>query len=207
MSVASFEQVVALEAWMLESFLEDRRRKGLDKRDEVWEGVLHLVPPAHDVHGSIMADLIGFLHPIAARLGGRLLIEPGLRRPNTAEFNFRVPDFVYVSAEDARLRGTGWVEGGPTVTFEILSPRDETYKKMPFYAELGVRELVVIDRQTLKVEVFKLAGASFVAAAADTDGRVPIAGLGVRFATRAVDGSPVLFGTDDRSPGSEVRVH
>ncbi|HVY61237.1 MAG TPA: Uma2 family endonuclease [Planctomycetota bacterium] len=206
MSAPAYDRVLA-ERSTLESLLEERRRNGLDKRDEVWEGVLYLVPPAHDEHGSIMADLIVFLGPIAARLGGRLLIEPGLRNPGSGEWNFRVPDLVYVSAEDERLRGTGWVEGGPSVVFEIRSPRDDTYKKFPFYAGLGVRELVVVDRQTLRVEVFKLAGEGFVAAAQDANGRVPLAALGVRFVTRLAAKSMSLFGLDDTSPDRETEIH
>jgi Uma2 family endonuclease len=39
---------------------------------------------------------------------------------------------------------------------EIHSPGDETYEKFPFFAKLGVREVVVIDRDTKVPEVHRL---------------------------------------------------
>lgn len=38
---------------------------------------------------------------------------------------------------------------------EIRSPGDETYEKLPSYADLGVREILVIDRDTLAIEMFR----------------------------------------------------
>jgi hypothetical protein len=37
--------------------LEHRHRKGLDRFDEVWEGVLHMVPPPAFEHSTIQDDL------------------------------------------------------------------------------------------------------------------------------------------------------
>jgi len=41
------------------------------------------------------------------------------------------------------------------LVIEIHSPDDETYKKLPWYAKQGVREVVVINRDTRKVELFR----------------------------------------------------
>jgi hypothetical protein len=40
-----------------EGYLEERRRKGLDGRDEMWEGVLHLVPAPSAKHQGLGTDL------------------------------------------------------------------------------------------------------------------------------------------------------
>lgn len=71
-----------------EQLLERRRRSGADRRDEVWEGVLHMAPAALRRHADLQAQVIAILHgPARAR---------GLRA--TGEFNlgdkddYRIPD-------------------------------------------------------------------------------------------------------------------
>jgi len=44
---------------------------------------------------------------------------------------------------------------------EILSPRDESRDKLPFYAGRGVREVWLIDPVTRQVEVFALQGGDY----------------------------------------------
>jgi hypothetical protein len=41
-------------------------------------------------------------------------------------------------------------------TLDISSPNDESYEKLPFYAELGSLETWIIDRDTKRPEVFLL---------------------------------------------------
>ena len=50
-----------------EEFLEERRRNGQDKKDELWEGVLHMVPPSSPRHNRVSFDLYIALRAIAAR--------------------------------------------------------------------------------------------------------------------------------------------
>ena len=40
-----------------ESLLDERRRQGLDVFDEVWEGVLHMVPPPSGEHQRLELEL------------------------------------------------------------------------------------------------------------------------------------------------------
>jgi Uma2 family endonuclease len=54
--------------------------------------------------------------------------------------NFRVPD---LGVHRKRHSGT-WVPTAAIVV-EILSPTDEAWEKLPFYAERGVEELLFID--------------------------------------------------------------
>lgn len=192
---------------LIAELVEERRRKGIDRFDEVWEGVLHMVPPPAESHGSILVGLSAKLAPVAERLGGRLVIGPGLRPPGSGDKNYRAPDLVYLGPGEERLINEGWIDGGPSVVFEVRSPRDETYEKLPFYAMLGVREVVVIERDTRRPEVFRLAGKSYVAVAADPEGRVPVEALRVRLAAREVDGRPVLFLYDDAAGGEPIKVY
>jgi Uma2 family endonuclease len=108
-------------------------------------------------------------------------IETGLFRPGT-DNDYRVPDQTYARPEHRSTRG---VEGAASVVVEILSPYDETYLKLPWYASIGVGEVLVIEPETRAVELF-----------ANRDGRmVPVESviiqcMGVRAET--VDGKLVL---------------
>ena len=52
-----------------EAFLAERHRLGNDKLDELWEGVLHMVPPSSLGNARITTDFVVALTPIAARRG------------------------------------------------------------------------------------------------------------------------------------------
>ncbi len=46
-----------------QSMLDERHRMGLDRRDEMWDGIVHLAPPAGDEHRGVsrLATLDGTL--------------------------------------------------------------------------------------------------------------------------------------------------
>jgi Uma2 family endonuclease len=52
---------------------------------------------------------------------------------------------------------THWM-GGPDFTIEIVSPKDRSRQKLDFYASLGVRELLIIDRYPWSIELYRLEG-------------------------------------------------
>lgn len=81
------------------------------------------------------------------------------------------------------------MEGAVELAVEILSPGDETYDKLPFYAAVGVREVLVVDPETLGVELFVLRGGRLHAALPDAAGAVVLASLVLTLST--VEG-PVL---------------
>ncbi|MCW3020356.1 MAG: hypothetical protein JWN10_2664 [Solirubrobacterales bacterium] len=109
---------------------------GTDRRDEVWAGVYHMVPGPNADH-SLVAQQLAVLLDRPARATGFVV---------SAEFNlgaksdFRVPD---LGIHRERPRGT-WIATAAVVV-EILSPGDETREKLPFYAEQGVDELLIIE--------------------------------------------------------------
>jgi hypothetical protein len=43
------------------ALLEQRRRLGLDRGDEMWEGVLHMTPAPSNEHRRILDELLFFL--------------------------------------------------------------------------------------------------------------------------------------------------
>jgi Uma2 family endonuclease len=128
-----------------ESELAERRRLGLDRRDEMWEGVLHMTPAPSDEHQRIVDDLIEYLRRWLRKAGRGVLRS------------------------------------------EIRSPDDETYEKLPFFARIGVRELLVIDRDSKRPEIFRLAGPQYVGLAADREGWLTSEALSIRLRAREAE--------------------
>lgn len=161
-----------------DDLLAERRRLGIDRWDEMWEGVLHLVPPPSGWHQEFGTELVVTLTPVAKARGLRLSYETGLFH---SDRSYRTPDLVVSLPVQRTARG---VEGGAELVVELLSPGDETYEKLPFYAAFPVREVLVVNPDTRAVELFVLRGGSYHAVVADETGRVRSAVLGVTFATR-----------------------
>ncbi|WP_167761061.1 Uma2 family endonuclease [Geodermatophilus sp. DF01-2] len=159
-----------------EQMLAERRRLGLDGRDEMWEGVLHMVPPAGGRHQRLGSSLLMTLGPVAERWGLVVSYETGLFRNGD---DYRVPDLLFYRPEHASDRGA---EGADLVV-ELRSPGDESYAKLDFYAALGVREVLVVDPAGPAVELFRLVGERLLPVSADTEGGVRSDVLAVRFHT------------------------
>lgn len=147
------------------SDLARSRPRGLAPRDEVWEGELHMVPPPHGDHGRLNDHLALFFLPHWEQLGlGVTYSEAGVRRPGSGQIgvlgesvpaDYRTPDRSFLCSErQDRFQG-GWIVGGPDVVLEIVSPGDETRARLPFYRDVGVREVILIDRDTRRVEVLR----------------------------------------------------
>ena len=66
------------------------------------------------------------------------------------------PDVVAVLADSrAKFCGTHYC-GGPDFLIEITSPYDQTRDKLPFYGKIGVRELLIVDRDEWCLELYQL---------------------------------------------------
>jgi Uma2 family endonuclease len=135
-----------------ERLLERRRRLGQDLFDEVWEGVLHLNPAPHSQHGRLEWQLAGILGPLAASAGLRALGQFNLGE----EGDYRVPDGALVGpGPDAVYLPTA------ALVLEIVSPDDETWDKLDFYAGHGVDELLIVDPQKRAVDWLSLRGRQY----------------------------------------------
>ena len=74
--------------------------------------------------------------------------------------NYRCPDVaVFLNGTKAVNWETHW-QGGPDLAVEIASPRDRTWEKIEFYASVGTRELIVVDRAPWAIELYRLNAAS-----------------------------------------------
>jgi Uma2 family endonuclease len=133
-----------------QALLEERRARGADRWDEMWEGELHMVPPPSEQHQATGAALLRILAPLAEARGLAARYETGLFRPDV-DNDYKVPDQLYARADRRSERG---FEGGADLVVEILSPDDETYRKLDWYASVGVGEVLVIEPSTRAVELF-----------------------------------------------------
>jgi Uma2 family endonuclease len=121
-----------------EALLQRRRRLGQDLFDEVWDGVLHMNPAPHSQHGRLEWQLAGILSPLAPSAGLRALGQFNLGE----ECDYRVPDGALVRpGPDAVYLPSA------ALVLEIVSPGDETWEKLGFYAAHGVEELLIVDPQ------------------------------------------------------------
>lgn len=162
-----------------QTMLDERRRLGLDGHDEMWDGVLHMVPPAGDAHRGLSLEFTYVVGPLAKRRGLVPRMETGLF---DSDDDYRVPDQLYRLPEHGSRRGA---EGAELVV-EVRSPDDDTYRKFDFHAALGVREVLVLHPDDRRVELFRLIEDRLLPVSPDASGAVESAVLGIRLAT--VDG-------------------
>ena len=135
-----------------EALLERRRRLGQDLFDEVWEGVLHMNPAPHSQHARLEWQLAGILAPLAKRAGRRALGQFNLGEDR----DYRVPDGALVRpGPDAVYLPTA------ALVLEIVSPGDESWAKLEFYAAHGVGELLIVDPQEKTVSWMGLEGGEY----------------------------------------------
>src|SRR4029450_8682931 len=92
------ESMAAVPVPVTEREIDDRRRLGIDKLDELWAGEWHLVNPPKMWHGLLNEALRDVLRPLA---GARGLSAHGdgfglFAAPN----DWRVPDQIYALVED-----------------------------------------------------------------------------------------------------------
>ncbi len=156
------------------ALLRERRQTGADKADEMWDGVLHMVPPASALHQRVASQLHRVLAPLAEARGLVAFYETGLFR---SDDDYRVPDQLYVRPELVTRRG---VEGPADLVVELRSPNDETDDKIDWYAARGVRELLVIEPAERRVELLGHVEGRLAPVPPDEDGSVQSEVLGVR---------------------------
>jgi Uma2 family endonuclease len=130
----------------IEAWLERRRRAGLDRFDEVWEGRYVVAPDPHLNHGRTQLGVAAVLLSAARRLGLHAAGTFNLGAPG----DYRVPDAGLTAAPPSV-----WHDSAVLVV-EILSPDDDTFDKLSFYRAYGVRELLVLDWTTRDVRVVDL---------------------------------------------------
>lgn len=115
-------------------------------------------PLANDEHQDL-ATGISTAFRIAVQSAGLGKVRQGVNvsdRRKGWKKNFRCPDVVvYLNGTKAVCYGAFWL-GGPDFGVEIISPYDRTREKFDFYAQVGTRELLLVDRAPWRMELYRL---------------------------------------------------
>ncbi len=170
--------------------LRRRRAIGADHHDEVWNGVYVMSPDPDNRHQSLVFTLTRHLWAALGE-GPEIQVFPGVNISDRREGwkkNYRVPDVaVFLPGNPAEDMEAFWF-GGPDFAVEILSPHDRSRKKLDFYAKVGVRELLLIDRRPWSLELYRLDRGRLARAEVDPDGSLSSWVLPIRL--RLADGDP-----------------
>lgn len=135
-----------------------REPSDADKWNEVWDGVLVMPTLPNDEHQELQCLImlpLTLLYEVPKLGKVRAGVNVTDRHPDWMH-NFRGPDVVlYLPENPAENRGTHWV-GGPDFLVEIISPGDLAWDKLEFYAEVGTREVLIVDRDPWQLELYQL---------------------------------------------------
>jgi Uma2 family endonuclease len=147
-----------------------RKRTGADMWDEMWEGVLHMAPMPNREHQDLEGAMETYLRLHWARpQGTRVYHNINVASPGGWPNNYRIPDLVLLTPERVGIDQNEYFEGAPDVVVEIRSPGDESYEKFEFYAQLGVPEVWIIDRDRKTPEIYTLRAGNYIQQPADAD--------------------------------------
>ena len=182
--------------------IEQRRRNGGDRFDEVWEGLYVMAPLPNDEHQELQTELAYVFRSIAEAIPGTK-VRAGINvtdRRSDWTGNYRCPDVaVFMPDTSAINRETHWV-GGPDLAVEIASPDDRTRDKLEFYSKVGVRELLIVDRDPWSLELLRHDGTALKSVATLTPGAAgtlasEILPLAFRLLAPAAGKRPVIHAT------------
>lgn len=151
--------MLVLDAFVEESLKAERAQSGVDRFDEVWDGIQVITPPADPEHEDIKSAVAVVLRN-TVETAGLGTVRAGAYLSDRAEGfreNFRIPDIlVALAGGAARDLGSHWI-GGPDFLVEIVAPYDQSREKLEFYSAIGVRELLLVGRDPWQLELHCLA--------------------------------------------------
>jgi len=133
------------------ALVSERARLGVDRHDELWDGLLHMSPWPNPRHGAVDASVMLLIGPRGRRSG--LVPVTGFNVGDLSH-NYRAPDGGLLRTAD--LAGSDTSVDSAALVWEIVSPGDESWLKFDFYAAHNVAELVIVDPRTREVHWFRL---------------------------------------------------
>jgi Uma2 family endonuclease len=143
--------------------LERRRLSGGDRFDEVWDGVYIMAPLANIEHQELVANIVTALRNAFADQP-LVRVFPGVNvsdRQEDWEKNYRCPDGAVVLPGSRAVDCGAFYFGGPDFVVEVASDYDRSRDKFDFYADVGVREFLLVDRNPWQLELYALRGGEF----------------------------------------------
>ena len=136
---------------------EDYKNAPDDRRYELLDGELILVPAPNMFHQTTSKKLFWKLQPVEERGLGWVFYAPtDVKFTNTDTVQ---PDMVFVSSERSHIITEDNIRGAPDLVIEILSPstaaRDRTFKRA-LYERHGVNEYWMVDNDARNITVLLL---------------------------------------------------
>lgn len=153
-----------LEPLLFRDFVRDRQERDIDQHDEVWEGVYVVPPLANLPHQRLVTGLTAIFHD-AIGLTGRGQVFAGANvsdRPTGWEKNYRDPDVVVVLKGGRAIDCFTHLLGGPDFLVEIESKDGEAEAKIPFYSHVQVHELLIVQRDSRGLRLYRHDGRELV---------------------------------------------
>ena len=141
-----------------EELLADRRARRADRFDEVWDGVYVMAPLANNEHQELMINLAAAIRA-ALETFPDARVFPGINvsdRKKNWKSDYRCPDIAVVLPNSKAIDCDTFYYGGPDFCTEIISDYDRSREKFEFYSRVGVRELLLIDRNPWRLELYRL---------------------------------------------------
>ena len=128
-------------------------------RIELFDGSLHVTPNPTTTHQHLLGELYAELRLPARDAGLHVLLAPNVRlQPN----RIPIPDLVITTDMERKL-----VIEADTVLLacEVTSPSNaatDKVLKMHYYAAAGIQWYLLIDQKTTEMQLFRLAGDTYV---------------------------------------------
>jgi Uma2 family endonuclease len=189
-----------------ESLRAEREASGADRYDEVWDGVYVVSPNPNIDHQEIVANLTGvFLQLLGWNRREKVFAGVNVSdRTDDWKQNYRVPDVaVFLENTRASNRDTYWL-GGPDFLIEVESAHDKSREKLPFYASVGVREVLIVERQPWALSLYRLDGSEMALVARVTpDDALATESTVLPVKFRLIDAQPRPWIEVSRLDGSE----
>jgi Uma2 family endonuclease len=134
-----------------------RAEWGIDRYDEVWDGTYLITPPKDIEHSELQANFVWTLSE--SLTSTETIVYPGVNvSDQTVDWtkNYRCPDVAVILPGSAAIERDAYYLGGPDFVVEIISPYDRSREKFDFYTKVGVRELLLVDRNPWALELYRL---------------------------------------------------
>ncbi len=148
-----------------------RAQTGVDRFDEMWDGVLHMNAAPHGDHQLLQDDLRGWLKRWWARPNNATAVcQRNVANPDQWPRNYRIPDIVLITRDRQHYDLGDYIAGPPLVVIEIRSPDDESYDKLEFYREFGIPEVWILDPIARTTDLLVLSGERYSTGPADSQG-------------------------------------
>lgn len=162
-----------------------------DRYLETWDGVDVVPPIPNDEHQDLVGQMYLGLYFVIQQ-PGLGVVRPGVNvtdRDRDWRQNFRGPDVVvYLNTNRAQNRSSHWV-GGPDFLAEIVSPGEDPYAKLDFYAKVDTGEVLIVHRDPWKLELFALTDGKFALTGAASVGGPDVLTSRLGFTLRLMPGA------------------